>query len=261
MPRNPRDGLEASTLNRRKKHEPETKKATYQATASERCALGRHISRLEGAAPAPRLKVVKDGKSATISLDHPDSSVALKLFMEALGTADCDFTEGLLHQLTYLNSGNKEINEGQLHFMLAVVKGIRPKDHLEAMLAVQMAVVHLKTLQSAKLLDRVDTLQQQDSVVSALNKLARTFTAQVEALKRYRTGGEQKVTVQHVSVSEGGQAIVGNVTQAKGEIAPKKLANITPALTDARKPAFTIDDKPDHAPVRRRQKDGGRSSA
>ena len=129
--------------------------------------------------------------------------------------------------------------------MLAVVKGIRPKDHLEAMLAAQMAVVHLKTLQSAKLLDRVDTLQQQDSVVSALNKLARTFTAQVEALKRYRTGGEQKVTVQHVSVSEGGQAIVGNVTQAKGEIAPKKLANITPALTDARKPAFTIDDKPE----------------
>ena len=32
--------------------------------------------------------------------------------------------------------------------------------------------------------------------------------------KRYRTGGEQKVTVQHqhVTVNEGGQAVVGNVT-------------------------------------------------
>jgi hypothetical protein len=30
-------------------------------------------------------------------------------------------------------------------------------------------------------------------------RIARTFAAQVEALKRYRTGGEQKVTVQHVS--------------------------------------------------------------
>jgi hypothetical protein len=29
----------------------------------------------------------------------------------------------------------------------------------------------------------------------------------MEALKRYRTGGEQKVTVQHVSVNDGGQAI------------------------------------------------------
>ena len=43
------------------------------------------------------------------------------------------------------------------------------------------------------------------------NKLARTFATQVEALKRYRSGGEQKMTVQHVHVAEGGQAIVGNV--------------------------------------------------
>jgi len=37
---------------------------------------------------------------------------------------------------------------------------------------------------------------------------------QMEALKRYRSGVEQKVTLQHVSVAEGGQAIIGNVTQA-----------------------------------------------
>ena len=48
------------------------------------------------------------------------------------------------------------------------------------------------------------------------NKLARTFAVQVEALKRYRTGGEQKVTVQHVTVNEGGQAIVGSVSPRAG---------------------------------------------
>jgi hypothetical protein len=32
---------------------------------------------------------------------------------------------------------------------------------------------------------------QQDSAVRAFNKLARTFAAQVETLKRYRGGGEQ----------------------------------------------------------------------
>ena len=36
---------------------------------------------------------------------------------------------------------------------------------------------------------------------------------QMEALKRYRTGGQQKVTVEHVTVNEDGQAIVGSVTQ------------------------------------------------
>jgi hypothetical protein len=33
----------------------------------------------------------------------------------------------------------------------------------------------------------------------------------MEALKRYRTGGQQKVIVEHVTVNEGGQAIVGHV--------------------------------------------------
>jgi hypothetical protein len=38
--------------------------------------------------------------------------------------------------------------------------------------------------------------------------------------KRYRMGGEQKVTVQHVTVNEGGQAIVGNVRHG-GRASPK----------------------------------------
>jgi hypothetical protein len=33
----------------------------------------------------------------------------------------------------------------------------------------------------------------------------------LSALKEYRSKGEQKMTVQHVHVAEGGQAIVGNV--------------------------------------------------
>jgi hypothetical protein len=68
----------------------------------------------------------------------------------------------------------------------------------------------------ARRLNHVDNLAQQDSAERAFNKLARTFTAQMEALKRYRTGGEQKVTVQHVTVNEGGQAVVGHVSTAPG---------------------------------------------
>ena len=68
------------------------------------------------------------------------------------------------------------------------------------------------------------TFPQQDSAERAFNKLARTFTTQMEALKRYRTGGEQKVIVQHVSVSEGGPAIAGNITQAPRENKPEKAA-------------------------------------
>ena len=44
-------------------------------------------------------------------------------------------------------------------------------------------------------------------------RLARTFPAQIEALNRYRSHGEPAITVQNVSVGDGGKAIVGNVTQ------------------------------------------------
>jgi hypothetical protein len=52
---------------------------------------------------------------------------------------------------------------------------------------------------------------RKDSAQNAF-KLARSFCTQVEALKRYRSRGAQKMTVQHVHVAEGGQAIVGNVS-------------------------------------------------
>ena len=62
---------------------------------------------------------------------------------------------------------------------------------------------------------RLENIRQQDSAERAFNKLARTFAAQVEALKRYRSGGEQTVRVEHVTVNEGGQAIVGNVSHGR----------------------------------------------
>ena len=48
-------------------------------------------------------------------------------------------------------------------------------------------------------------------------KLVRSFTALAEAFKRYRSGGQQKVIVEHVHVNQGGQAaIVGSLTQGGG---------------------------------------------
>jgi len=108
------------------------------------------------------------------------------------------------------------------------------------MLAAQMAAVHMATMTFAGRLAQVENIPQQTSAEGAFNKLARTFTTQMEALKRYRTGGEQKVTVQHVSVSDGGQAIVGNVTQGPRETARDKIPASPPAITDARMQPMAI---------------------
>ena len=105
--------------------------------------------------------------------------------------------------------------------MLSVVQSIAPRDQLEAMLAAQMAATHNAVMTFARRLNNVDNIPQQDSAERAYNKLARTFTTQLEALKRYRSAGEQTVRVEHVTVNEGGQAIVGNVTTG-GRPSPQK---------------------------------------
>ena len=69
----------------------------------------------------------------------------------------------------------------------------------------------------------MDNIAQQDSVERAFNKLARTFAAQMETLKRYRSRGEQLVRVERVTVNEGRQAIVGPVTHGGG--APRRKGN------------------------------------
>ena len=244
-----------------KKREPDTKKAEYQLTARERSTLDKLSERRREANLAPRVKVLADGKVTTISPDHPDQAVARGLLMEALGTVDLDFVDGLLRELANASSQDRRVDEGALNFLLAVIKGVKPKDQLEAMLSAQMAVIHMATMRFARQLTQVETLPHQDSAERALNKLARTFTTQMEAFKRYRSGGEQKVTVQHVSVS-GGQTIVGNVTQGKSEAALNRPANLTPALTDARQPAMPIIGERERAavPLARREKDDGRSS-
>ena len=48
------------------------------------------------------------------------------------------------------------------------------------------------------------------------NQFCRTFTAQLDSLNKHRGKGQQKVTVEHVHVNEGGQAVVGNINQGGG---------------------------------------------
>jgi hypothetical protein len=112
-----------------------------------------------------------------------------------------------------------------------------------------MAAVHMATMTLAGRLAQVENIPQQDSAERAFNKLTRTFATQMEALKRYRTGGEQKVTVQHVSVSEGGQAIVGNVTQAARETARDKAASSPRALPNAQQSPMPIVGERASSPV------------
>ncbi len=133
------------------------------------------------------------------------------LLAYALGTGDSAFCDALLSQLANVAARGNKLETEQLNFVVSIVRGIEPKDPTEALLATQMAAVHNATMAAAHRLAHVETIEQQDSASNMLNKLARTFAAQVEALKKYRASGEQTIKVQHVTVNDGGQAIVGTV--------------------------------------------------
>ncbi len=171
-------------------------------------------------AAAPRIKLSSHG----FSIDHPDPELGEQLMADTLGVADREAMNGILRQLVKASVSGGSPDEVNLSFMISMVKSIRPRDSVEAMLVAQMVSVHVMAMRCAHHLANADDLAQHDSAARALGRLARTFPAQIEALNRYRTQGEPAITVQNVSVGDGGKAIVGNVTQHASVIVSDKNA-------------------------------------
>ena len=235
-----------------KQHNKE--KAVDKVTAAERAAIQKYLARV-AAKPSVRFKVSKNGSDPEIGIEHPDELVGQTLIMEVLASADGDFLNGIVSQLANASRRGQDIDEHGLNFMLSVIKGIEARDQLEAMLAAQMAAVHVASMTFARRLAHVDDIPQQDSAERAFNKLTRTFAMQMEALNRYRSGAEQKVTLQHVSVAEGGQAIVGNVTQVPRENGQEKAATPPPVRTDTNVvPMPSMGKSSEHDPLSVRRK-------
>jgi len=210
----------------------------YEPTLAERASLAARAARKKQMPPSPRLKVAREGQKAEISPDHPHWETGSYLLMNALGIVDIDFFIGLLTQLANASAAKgQQADEPLLNFLLSIVKSIKPQDEIEAMLASQMAVVHAATMMLARRLNQSELIPQQDSAERALNKLARTFSSQMEALNRHRGKGQQKVTVEHVHVHSGGQAVVGVVeTQGAGDCEKSKDQPHAKQITHASQP-------------------------
>ena len=108
----------------------------------------------------------------------------------------------------------------RLRAALAVMKGIEPGDILEDMAAAQLVAAHHAAMQAygrAAQPDQPFAVWRES--LNQANRLSRTFAAMLEALNRHRgKSGQQTVRVEHVTVNEGGQAIVGAVeTGGRGE--------------------------------------------
>lgn len=155
--------------------------------------------------PLPKFVACGDG-TKEVEIQCQDGSQ----LSDVLGDSSAEFQTAILTGLASISgwSGDKQRDRNHA---LAMVAEIAPRDAVEAMLVTQMASVHLAAMRHSECMNYAETIQQLDIQERTFNKLMRTFTTQMEALRKHRHGGQQKVTVEHVTVNDGGQAIVGNV--------------------------------------------------
>jgi hypothetical protein len=190
-------------------------KPGYTRTPAELDLVARQRRRRERETPAPTVTVQHQPPSpAKIAADHSDKSLWLAKLNASMGTTEWPFANKILFELintACAGSNSQPVAEDDVNAALAAMHGIAPKDEAEAMLAAQMIATHAAAMAALRRVKAAENIPQQDSNGNLAVKLLRSYTAQLEALARYRGKGQQKVIVEHVHVHSGGQAIVGAV--------------------------------------------------
>ena len=137
--------------------------------------------------------------------------------LKAIGGSMSDDWNNILANQTirtlwfFENSDAEEIRQ-QRHAAVDALIGIKPGDELEGMIAGQLIAAHNAAMECyRRAMIGEQTFEGRRENLSQANKLSRTYTVLLDALNRHRGKGQQKVTVEHVHVHSGGQAIVGTV--------------------------------------------------
>jgi hypothetical protein len=89
------------------------------------------------AAAGVRVKLLPHG----FSIDHPDSELGEQLMADALGVADRDAMHGILRQLVKASVQDERPDEVNLAFMISMVRSIKPRDSVEAMLVARFSQI------------------------------------------------------------------------------------------------------------------------
>jgi hypothetical protein len=133
-------------------------------------------------------------------------------------------------------SDPQELIERTRQSTLDALLGIGPRDEIEGMLGAQMLGAHnaaMECFRRAMIEDQ--SIEARRENLNLANKLSRAYTMLVAALDHHRGKGQQKVTVEHVHVYPGGQAIVGAIDRGgrrEGETQVETQPEATSATND-----------------------------
>jgi hypothetical protein len=184
---------------------------TYEKTTipHEQEATSRSGEHKEHYAPRRRPRRGSELKFGKPKMSHAETE---KRLAKAIGTQDQDFLNNLISQVVAVGELGGPSDDLEVSFFLSVIEDILSNQSngsvSKAMLAAQYTAVHAAIIRLARWFARIQEPQWLDMIGRLLSSLARTSVAQYEALNHVPPG----VTVGHVSVKDGGQAIVGSVT-------------------------------------------------
>ncbi len=111
---------------------------------------------------------------------------------------------------------------GVLSMALDTAEAIGASNALEQMIAHQMAVAHRTSMDliadAGNIRDPIERCRLINTAVKLMDICQKGLTT----VHKIRNGGQQTVTVQHVQVSDGGQAVINGSVDARGRGADKK---------------------------------------
>jgi hypothetical protein len=208
----------AKEMTKKKETAPKTESLVKREyTEEEKASIARY-QELAKNKPVKFREVKGESGKVSIAIEYPDGQLREAKMSEALGTADHELNNYLLAQVagTFEGTVSSDGHDNKaalaaINMAMAILNGIQPQDEM----AVQMIGVHnvaMAAIRRGMLKDQTFVGIQANA--DRATKMLRTFAVQMEALKKYRTGGQQKTIVENVNVNEGGQAIVGTVNQS-----------------------------------------------
>jgi len=168
------------------------------------------------------------------------------------GTEGAELQTELINQVCrslWVLEGTSDAARSDLILAAAsALKGMKPNDEIEGMLASQMVATHsaaMECLRRAMLRDQ--TFAGRDQNLKHATKLLSIYTRQIETLNKHRGKGQQKMTIEYVNVEAGGQAVVGNVNANKGPQSEGKSADPS-AKAISHNPGEVIGHGPEATP-------------
>lgn len=130
---------------------------------------------------------------------------------------------GQVVQTLWTKNSDAEERKRQYEGTISALIAISPRDEIEGMIAAQLMAAHNASMECfRRAMIGEQTFEGRKENLNQANKLSRTYSTLLEALNRHRGKGQQKVTVEHVHVHQGGHAIVGNVRSQGGGLTSKE---------------------------------------